>query len=187
MQIFLRYNLLRKQPIQYRRAIFLIAESRDRGSHVGCMSRDPNDPQVNLNEKPIAQLWDCLSLLAPPLRLAKIAAIAATDGLEKNIPETTARLTGGEYFKLSNTKSFERDLASISNHIPNPYVLSFQPQSRHPSSTPSRCEYRATSVLKSSQEVATGQNPKIRRLISLPARPSDSSPIQSKVPGDCPK
>jgi hypothetical protein len=51
------------------------------------MSRDPNDPQVNLNEKPIAQLRDCLSLLAPPLRLAKIAAIAATDGLEKNIPE----------------------------------------------------------------------------------------------------
>ena len=185
-------DLLRKQPIQYRRAILLIAESRDRGSHVrldealraisdtntviysigfssaksdvghegpktfgqntggipipglsstgpqppgpahGCMSRDPNDPQVNLNEKPIEQLRDCLSLLAPPLRLAKIAAIAATDGLEKNIPETTAQLTGGEYFKLSNTKSFERDLATISNHIPNRYVLSFQPQSPHP-------------------------------------------------------
>jgi VWFA-related protein len=185
-------DLLRKQPIQYRRAILLIAESRDRGSHVrldealraisdtntviysigfssaksdighegpktfgqntggipipglsstgpqppgpaqGCMSRDPNDPQVNVNEKPIEQLRDCLSLLAPPLRLAKIAAIAATDGLEKNIPETTARLTGGEYFKLSNTKSFEGDLATISNHIPNRYVLSFQPQSPHP-------------------------------------------------------
>jgi len=185
-------DLLRKQPIQYRRAILLIAESRDRGSHVqldeslraisdtntviysigfssaksdvghegpktfgqntggipipglsstgpqppgpahGCMSRAPNDSQVNLNEKPIEQLWDCLSLLAPPLRLAKIAAIAATDGLEKNIPETAARLTGGEYFKLSNTKSFERDLATISNHIPNRYVLSFQPQSPHP-------------------------------------------------------
>jgi hypothetical protein len=96
------------------------------------MSRDENDPQVNLNEKPIEQLRDCLSLLVPPLRLAKIAAVAATDGLEKNIPETTARLTGGEYFKLSNTKSFERDLATISNHIPNRYVLSFQPQSPHP-------------------------------------------------------
>jgi len=82
------------------------------------MSRDPSDPQGNLNEKSIAQLRDCLSLLAPPLRLAKIAAIAATDGLEKNIPETTARLTGGEYFKLSDTKSFESDLATISNHIP---------------------------------------------------------------------
>src|ERR1700742_4390618 len=39
----------------------------------GCMSRDPNDPQVNLKEKPIEQLRDCLSLLAPPLRLAQIA------------------------------------------------------------------------------------------------------------------
>ena len=185
-------DLLRKQPMHYRRAILLIAESRDRGSHVrldealraisdtntviysigfssaksdvrhegpktfgqntggipipglsstgpqppgpahGCMSRDPNDTPVNLNEKPIEQLWDCLSLLAPPLRLAKIAAIAATDGLEKNIPETTARLTGGEYFKLGNTKSFERDLATIANHVPNRYVLSFQPQSPHP-------------------------------------------------------
>jgi hypothetical protein len=38
----------------------------------------------------------------------------------------------GEYFKLSNTKSFGRDLATISNHIPNRYVLSFQPQSPHP-------------------------------------------------------
>jgi VWFA-related protein len=98
----------------------------------GCMSRDPNDPNVNLKQNPGAQAYDCLSLLAPPLRLAKAAAIAAFDGLQKNIPETVARLTGGEYFKLTNAKSLDRDLATISNHIPNRYVLSFQPQSPHP-------------------------------------------------------
>ncbi len=169
-------DLLRKQPIQYRRAILLISESNDRGSHLklvdalhaisdtntaiysigfssgvsdfkhesvralgdstpgpahGCMSRDPNDPNVNLKQNPAEQAYDCLSLLAPPLRLAKAAAIAAFDGLQKNIPETVARLTGGEYFKLSNAKSLERDLATISNHIPNRYVLSFQPPSPH--------------------------------------------------------
>ncbi|HMF53641.1 MAG TPA: hypothetical protein VK593_04785, partial [Edaphobacter sp.] len=68
----------------------------------------------------------------PPLALAKMAAIMATDGLKRNVPETVAGLTGGEYFKLINAKNFERDLATISNHIPNRYILSFQPQSPHP-------------------------------------------------------
>ena len=169
-------DLLRKQPLQFRRAILLISESNDRGSHVtldqalraisdtntaiysigfssgvsdfkhesvkslgdstpgpahGCMSRDPNDPNVNLKQNPASQAYDCLSLLAPPLRLAKAAAIAAMDGLRKNIPETVARVTGGEYYKLTNAKSLEHDLATITNHIPNRYVLSFQPQSPH--------------------------------------------------------
>jgi VWFA-related protein len=98
----------------------------------GCMSRDPNDPNVNLKENPAEQAYGCLSLLAPPLGLAKAAVIAIFDGLQKNIPETVARLTGGEYFKLGSEKNLERDLATVSNHIPNRYILSFQPQSPHP-------------------------------------------------------
>jgi VWFA-related protein len=170
-------DLLRRQPLEYRRAILLVSETNDRGSKLrldealreisdtntaiysigfssgmdelkggsakalgnstpgpahGCMSRDPNDPNVNLKENPAEQAYGCLSLLAPPLGLAKAAVIAIFDGLQKNIPETVARLTGGEYFKLTTAKSLERDLATISNHIPNRYVLSFQPQSPHP-------------------------------------------------------
>ncbi len=170
-------DLLRKQPLQYRRAILLLSESNDRGSKLrldqalraisdtntaiysigfssgvsdlkrnsekalgdstpgpahGCMSRDPNDPNVNLNQNPAEQAFNCLGLLAPPLALAKAAVIAILDGLQKNIPETVARTTGGEYFKLTNAKSLERDLHTISNHIPNRYILSFQPQSPHP-------------------------------------------------------
>jgi len=98
----------------------------------GCMSRDPNDPNVNLKQNPAEQAYGCLSLLAPVLGVAKAVAIAAFEGFQKNIPETVARLTGGEYYKLTNAKSLERDLATISNHIPNRYVLSFQPQSPHP-------------------------------------------------------
>ena len=97
----------------------------------GCMSRDPNDPNVNLKENPAEQAYGCLELLAPPLALARAAAIAIFEGLQKNIPETVARLTGGEYFKLGNQKSLERNLQTISNHIPNRYVLSFQPQAPH--------------------------------------------------------
>jgi VWFA-related protein len=98
----------------------------------GCMSRDPNDPNVDLNKSPAEQAYGCLELLAPPLALAKAAVIAIFEGLQKNIPETVARLTGGEYFKLGSEKNLERDLATISNHIPNRYILSFQPQSPHP-------------------------------------------------------
>jgi VWFA-related protein len=98
----------------------------------GCMSRDPNDPNVDLSKSPGEQAFNCLSLLAPPLRIVKAALIAAFEGLQKNIPETVARLTGGEYYKLTNAKSLERDLQTISNHIPNRYILSFQPQSPSP-------------------------------------------------------
>ena len=97
----------------------------------GCMSRDPNDPNVDLTKSAAAQAYGCLELLAPPLALARAAAIAVFDGLQKNIPETVARLTGGEYFKLGSEKNLERDLQTISNHIPNRYVLSFQPLSPH--------------------------------------------------------
>jgi VWFA-related protein len=169
-------DLLRKQPIQYRRAILLIAEARDRGSKSrlddalkaisdtntaiyavgfsstgtdvgkqaqglgssqpgpakGCMSRDPNDPNVDLNKSYGEQAYECLALLAPALKLAQMAFVAARDGLSRNVPETVAKLTGGEFFKLTNAKSLGRDLETISNHIPNRYILSFQPQSPHP-------------------------------------------------------
>src|SRR5580658_11305489 len=70
--------------------------------------------------------------LAPPLLLAKTVAIATTDGLRRNVPETVAHLTGGEYFKLTDEKSLDRSLLTIANHVPNRYVLSFQPQAPHP-------------------------------------------------------
>jgi VWFA-related protein len=178
-------DLLRNQPPEYRRAILLISETLDRGSHLkledalraisdtntviysigfstgkseaahyaarelptqpgglwmenhhpnpptGCMGKDP-DPDPDATHHKAIQAYDCLTQLVPPLALAKMAAIAATDGLKRNVPETVAHLTGGEYFKLTDAKTLERNLATISNHIPNRYVLSFQPQSPHP-------------------------------------------------------
>jgi len=169
-------DLLRKQPIQYRRAILLVSETLDRGSKTrldeavraisdtntaiysigfsttksealvetaklsssqpgpahGCFSRDPNDPNVDLSKSAAKQSLDCAAILAPPLRIAQIAFIALRDALSKNVPETVARLTGGEYYKLGSQKTLERDLSTIANHIPNRYMLSFQPQSPHP-------------------------------------------------------
>ncbi|MBB5061048.1 VWFA-related protein [Granulicella aggregans] len=159
-------DLLRKQPSEYRRAILLISESVDRGSHLkledalrtisdtntaiysvgfstgrseaahygsrelptqriqsngswlalenpnsnpsnGCMGKETSPDSGNITK---GQRYDCLALLAPPLAIAKMAAIAATDGLRRNIPETVANLTGGEYFKLTDSKSLARSL-----------------------------------------------------------------------------
>ena len=171
-------DLLRRQPPEYRRAILLVSETHDNGSHIavddamrdlsdsntaiysiafssgiseakfeagkvsqphtpgrakGCFSRDPNDPNVDRSKSAAKQDAECLEELAPPVVLAdaltRLAYAAVRSRLEKNIPETAARLTGGEYFTLGKQKQFERDLLAISNHISNRYLLSFQPQS----------------------------------------------------------
>ena len=95
----------------------------------GCMAKDPN---AQPGESRLGQTFDCLGLLAPPLRLAKMAAIAAANGLQRNISESVAQLTGGEFFKFTDAPSLERDVLTISHHLPNRYVLSFHPQAPHP-------------------------------------------------------
>jgi VWFA-related protein len=97
----------------------------------GCMGKDPN-PDPDGPKTRWAKAYDCLVQLAPPLGVAKMAAIATVDGLKTNVPETVARITGGEYFKLGSEKQFESDLVAITNHLPNRYVLSFHPQAPHP-------------------------------------------------------
>ena len=95
----------------------------------GCMGKDP-DPDAPTNKA--VQAWGCLTQLAPPLGLATVAGIAAANGLQRNVPETVAQLTGGEYFHFEDARGLVRALVTISNHVPNRYMLSFQPQSPHP-------------------------------------------------------
>jgi len=97
----------------------------------GCMGTDPV-PDPDATHSKTVQAYDCLTQLAPPLALAKVAAILVTDGLHRNIPQTVAHLTGGEYYKLTDRKSLERGLQTIANHLPNRYILTFHPQSPHP-------------------------------------------------------
>jgi len=112
-----------------------IFSSSTPGPAHGCMAKDPNADTDSSDESVrswLAQAYGCLSLLAPPLAAAKMAAIVGVDGLHRNVPETVAQLTGGEYFKFEDSRSLVRGLLTISNHVPNRYVLSFQPQSPHP-------------------------------------------------------
>jgi VWFA-related protein len=97
----------------------------------GCMSHDPNaDPDAHGNRD--VQAMDCAGDLLPPLRLARIAFLAAKDGLRRNVPRSVAQLTGGEYFAFKDATTLTRHLITISNDVPNYYVLSFRPQSPHP-------------------------------------------------------
>ena len=95
----------------------------------GCMGYG-NDPDAHGNRR--VQALDCLEDLAPPLRLARIAFYEARDGLKRNVPETVAHQTGGEYFPFSDSKSLVKRLELISNDMPAYYVLSFTPQTPHP-------------------------------------------------------
>jgi VWFA-related protein len=110
--------------------------SAEAGPEHGCFSRDfGTDADGNPIPPPDSkalQDYDCFAELLPPLRLAKIAEIIAGNALHRNISSSVARLTGGEYYKFSNVKNLQRDLLTISNHIPNRYTLSFHPQNPVP-------------------------------------------------------
>jgi VWFA-related protein len=94
----------------------------------GCMSLDPGaDPDAHGNRR--AQALDCMSDLLPPLRLVRMAFIAAKDGLKRNVPESVAQLTGGEYFAFTNAAALKRSLLTVSNDMSNYYLLSFRPES----------------------------------------------------------
>jgi len=96
----------------------------------GCMSKDPKaDPDAH--GKRGTQALDCAGDLLPPLRLARMAFLAAKDGLRSNVPRSVAQLTGGEYFPFHDAKTLAAHLIAISNEVPNYYVLSFRPQSPH--------------------------------------------------------
>ena len=173
-------GMLRDQPAAYRRAILLVSETLDRGSHTSveeavraitdsnttiysigfssprppvaheiikfptksrgasaedhkstlpnsCMGENPNsEPEIAASRRRGARDYH------PDSGTRSAVSAATIDDLESNIPETVARLTGGEYFKLGSEREFENDLVTISNHLPNRYLLSFHPLAPHP-------------------------------------------------------
>lgn len=100
----------------------------------GCFSRDGTDP-VSMAEYQghySRQVLDCISELAPPLRFATMAWMAAAGGLQKNTAESIAGLTGGEFFHFHNAKDLKEGLVRMANDVPNAYVLSFRPSAPTP-------------------------------------------------------
>jgi len=95
----------------------------------GCFSRQGADAEYDPKKGGhySKQVLDCISQLAPPLRLATMAFVAARDALRKNTAESVAHLTGGQYVRFKNAKDLRSALIAASNDVPNAYVLSFHP------------------------------------------------------------
>jgi VWFA-related protein len=99
--------------------------SHDPGPEHGCLSRTGADSEYEGHYS--KQVLDCVSQLAPPLRLATMTFLAARNGLRTNTAESLARLTGGEFYKFNDARHLKAGLIGASNNIPNYYVLSFRP------------------------------------------------------------
>jgi VWFA-related protein len=103
---------------------------KDPGPAHGCLSRTGADPEYDGHYN--KQVLDCISQLAPPLRLATLSFLAARNGLRTNTAQSLAQLTGGEFHHFQDAKDIKSGLIALSNDIPNYYVLSFRPTSSAP-------------------------------------------------------
>jgi hypothetical protein len=76
--------------------------SGEQGPAHGCFSRDGADAEYEGHYS--KQVRDCISQLAPPLRLATMALLVARNALRTNTAEAIAQLTGGESFTFTRTR-----------------------------------------------------------------------------------
>jgi VWFA-related protein len=105
-------------------------DSKHPGPAHGCFSKKGADTEYEGHYS--KQVLDCISQLAPPLRLATMAFLAARSSLKVKTAESIAELAGGEFFPFKNEKDLKTALIAVSNDVPNYYVLSFRPTSPVP-------------------------------------------------------
>jgi len=96
----------------------------------GCFSRQGAEAEYKGHYS--KQVLDCISDLAPPLRFATMAFLAAHNALRTNTAESIAHLTGGEFFHFHNAPTLQRSLVYLWHDLPNYYVLSFTPTAPTP-------------------------------------------------------
>jgi VWFA-related protein len=105
-------------------------DSDEPGPEHGCFSRTGADSEYEGHYS--KQVLDCVSQLAPPLRLATMTFLTARNALRANTAESLAQLTGGEFRRFHNAQDLKAGLIAVSNNIPNYYVLSFRPANPTP-------------------------------------------------------
>lgn len=100
------------------------------GQEHGCFSREGTDAEYQGHYS--KQVLDCISMLAPPLRLATMSFVTARNALRANAAESVAQLTGGEFFHFRDAKDLKAGLMAALDDLPNYYVLSFRPTALTP-------------------------------------------------------
>ena len=104
--------------------------SAEPGPAHGCFSRNGADSEYEGHYS--KQVLDCISQLAPPLRLATMTFLAARNALRTKTAESIAQLAGGEFFHFHDARDLKAGLITLSNDVPNYYVLSFHPTAPTP-------------------------------------------------------
>lgn len=136
-------RLLARRESVRERVLLLISETRDHGSHFAKLDeivRLIGENNVSVYALPYSpytsQQLDVLrganrDEWRPTVDIVeKLAAIR--QAMRKNIPETIADLTGGEYRTFHTPKTFETDLIEFANNLHSRYALSFEPKNPHP-------------------------------------------------------
>jgi hypothetical protein len=75
------------------------------------------------------QVLDCISQLAPPLRLATMAFLVARNALRTNTAEAIGQLTGGEFFHFHEDKDLKAGLIAVSKRCAELLCAEFPPES----------------------------------------------------------
>jgi VWFA-related protein len=131
-------NLLEWRENHYRRAILLVSETRDHGSHataqevieelgrtntvVNSVAYSPGRDQFLSQLKSDAGGGSTGTMDLLPLLFMAINA------MRENASSELATLSGGEYLNFTTRKGFDQALGHLANQVHNFYLLSFQPQ-----------------------------------------------------------
>jgi VWFA-related protein len=131
--VYYATRLLEVRRNNYRRAILLISETRDHGSHskpqevIAALGRS-NTVVESVAYSPardelVRDLKNGPS--GPPNWLPLL--VFAVSAMKSNASSTLATVSGGEYANFGTQKGFDQAIIRISNQIHNYYQLSFQP------------------------------------------------------------
>jgi VWFA-related protein len=134
-------KLLEKAPKERPRVLLLISETRDHGSQakvddvvteIGHSSTAVYALAFSPTRSNILDTMQGTNLdgMSPDLNLLALAYLAA-QAMRKNIPQTVASMTGGEYELFTTRKRFEARMIDFTNHLRSRYLLSIEPKSPH--------------------------------------------------------
>ena len=135
-------NLLKKEPEERLRVLLLISETRDHGSHIKIDDTVTAIGQSNAVMYALA-FSPALSNILDTGRGNNInemheginfldLAYQTAQAMRKNVPNTIASMTGGEYELFATRKKFEVRMNDFTNHLHSRYLLSFAPKNPHP-------------------------------------------------------
>jgi VWFA-related protein len=131
--VYYATRLLEARHNNYRRAILLIGETRDHGSHSTPQEVIAALGRTNTVVNSVAYS-PARDQLIHELRYGGDGRpniipwiMTAVNGMRKNASSELASLSGGEYTNFVTQKGLEQALSDVANHIHHHYELSFQP------------------------------------------------------------